>query len=404
MTLDFLTLYIVILLNSITVAIIWGAIAYRYRTFSAARVWLAGCVLTTIGGCVLALKGNSDGFALAVAGNGFVIYGFCLFWVGVRVFYDLPGGWWVSAAVTAGSLLLLVMLFDSLQGRNLVYAGGQSVPLVLGAWHLLRWKRHDLGAWIAALAMIVGIVGHAIESGLNIGLMMGRVDHGFYLMIESYAVLCVIFSGVVWNFGFAVMSIERLREELAALAIKDELTGIANRRHFLAVLEAEDKRSRRSGRPFSLMLIDVDDFKSINDRNGHAFGDRILRHFAQVADESIRSGDVLFRIGGDEFAILLPETRARQAEKVAAGLVATVRTRSAAQEGSDGFTISVGVAEWSADMSLIAGDLTAQADEALYRAKAKGRNGYAIAGLSARPETEGAGLKVVRLSGSSGLR
>jgi diguanylate cyclase (GGDEF)-like protein len=234
--------------------------------------------------------------------------------------------------------------------------------------------------------------------------MMGHVDHGFYLMIESYVLICVIFSGVVWNFGFAVMSIERLREELAALAIKDELTGIANRRHFLAVLEAEDKRSRRSGRPFSLMLIDVDDFKSINDRNGHAFGDRILRHFAQVADESIRSGDVLFRIGGDEFAILLPETRARQAEKVAAGLVATVRTRSAAQEGSDGFTISVGVAEWSADMSLIAGDLTAQADEALYRAKAKGRNGYAIAGLSARPETEGAGLKVVRLSGSSGLR
>lgn len=404
MKLDFLTLYIVILLNSITVAIIWGAIAYRYRNFAAARVWLAGCVLTTIGGCVLALQGNEGSFVPAVAGNGFVIYGFCLFWVGVRVFYGLAGGWKLSAIVTGGSLLLLVLLFDSLQGRNLVYAGGQSVPLVLAAYHLLRWKRHDLGAWIAASAMIVGIVGHAIESGLNIGLMMGHVDHGFYLMIESYALLCVIFSGVVWNFGFAVMSIERLREELAALAIKDELTGVANRRHFLTVLEAEDKRSRRNGRPFCLMLIDIDHFKGINDSKGHAFGDRILRHFAQVASESIRGGDVLFRIGGDEFAILLPETTAREAEKVAAALVVAVRTRSALQEGSDGFTISVGVAEWSADMSLIAGDLTAQADEALYRAKAKGRNCYAIAGLSVRTEAEGEHVNVVRLSAASARR
>lgn len=404
MKLDFLTLYIVILLNSITVAIIWGAIAYRYRNFAAARVWLAGCVLTTIGGCVLALQGNEGSFVPAVVGNGFVIYGFCLFWVGVRVFYGLSGGWKLSAIVTGGSLLLLLLLFDSVQGRNLVYAGGQSVPLVLAAWHLLRWKRHDLGAWIAAGAMIVGVVGHAVESGLNIGLMMGHVDHDFYTMVETFALLCVIFSGVVWNFGFAVMSIERLREELAALAIKDELTGVANRRHFLAVLEAEDKRSRGSNRPFSLLLIDIDHFKGINDTKGHAFGDRILRHFAHIADESIRSGDVLFRIGGDEFAILLPETRARQAEKVAAALVAAVRSRSAVQEGSDGFTISVGVAEWSADMSLISGDLTAQADEALYRAKARGRNGYAIAGLSARPETEGAHPNVVRMEKASGRR
>lgn len=130
MKLDFLTLYIVILLNSLTVAIIWGAIAYRYRNFAAARVWLGACVLSTIGGSVLALQGNEGSYVPAVVGNGFVIYGFCLFWVGVRVFYGLSGGWKASAAITAGSLFLLVLLFGSLQGRNLVYAGGQSVPLL----------------------------------------------------------------------------------------------------------------------------------------------------------------------------------------------------------------------------------------------------------------------------------
>ena len=73
MKLDFLTLYIVILLNSLTVAIIWGAIAYRYRNFAAARVWLGACVLSTIGGSVLALQGNEGSYVPAVVGNGFVI-------------------------------------------------------------------------------------------------------------------------------------------------------------------------------------------------------------------------------------------------------------------------------------------------------------------------------------------
>lgn len=395
MKLDFLTLYIVILLNSLTVAVIWGAIAYRYRNFAAARVWLAGCVLSTIGGCVLALQGNEGSYVPAVVGNGFVIFGFCLFWVGVRVFYGQSGGLKASVAITAGSLFLLLLLFGSLQGRNLVYAGGQSVPLVLAAWYLLRWHRKDLGAMIAATAMIVGILGHLIESVLNVGLMLGRVDQDFYTTVESYALLCVIFSGVVWNFGFTVMSIGRLREELAELAQTDDLTGIPNRRHFLSLLEAEDKRTRRTGRHFSLMLIDIDHFKSFNDTHGHAFGDRILRQFAEISKAMVRGSDSVFRLGGDEFAIILPETTARQAEKVASVLVATVREGSGRTEDEERFTISVGIAEWTPDIYVAAVDLTAKADEALYRAKAAGRDGYAISGMKNRRPAGQSHLKLV---------
>lgn len=395
MKLDFLTLYIVILLNSLTVAIIWGAIAYRYRNFVAARVWLGACVLSTIGGSVLALQGNEGSYIPAVVGNGFVIYGFCLFWVGVRVFYGLSGGWKASAVITAGSLFLLVLLFGSLQGRNLVYAGGQSVPLVIAAYYLISQQRRDLGAMIAAIAMIVGVLGHVIESGLNIGLMLGDVDQDFYSMVESYALLCVIFSGVVWNFGFTVMTIGRLREELADMAMTDDLTGVPNRRQFLATLQGEDQRSRRTGRHFSLMLIDIDHFKRFNDTHGHAFGDRILRQFAEMATAIVRSSDTVFRLGGDEFAILLPETTARQAEKVAAVLVATVREGSGKVEDDERFTISVGVAEWSPDIYVAAVDLTAKADAALYRAKAAGRDDYAISGLKNRKAAMQSHLKLV---------
>jgi diguanylate cyclase (GGDEF)-like protein len=382
MKLDFLTLYIVILLNSMTVVIIWGAIAYRYRTFTTARIWLLGCVLTTVGGGVLALQGNEGSYVPAVVGNGFVIFGFCLFWTGIRHFYGVPGGLRASAAITAMSLIALLPLFDSVQGRNLVYATGQSVPLVLASWYLLREKRRELGAMIAAFAMIVGVVGHALESGLNIGLMAGRVDATLYTAIESYVLLCVIFSGVVWNFGFAVMSIDRLREELSDLAHKDDLTGAPNRRRFLAELEAEDRQARRSALPFSLLLIDIDRFKQINDTNGHAFGDRVLRRFVEIVQENIRSRDTLFRLGGDEFSILLPGAAARQAEEVASRLVVAVRSQSNAGARSVRFTISVGVAEWSPGHSLVGGELMMEADGALYKAKEQGRDGYAIAGLN----------------------
>lgn len=394
MKLDFLTLYIVILLNSLTVAIIWAAIAYRYRTFTTARIWLLGCILTTLGGGILALQGNEGSYAPAVIGNGVVIFGFCLFWMGIRHFYGLKGGLAVSVAITAASLFALLPLFDSTQGRNLVYAAGQSAPLVLAIWYLLREKRRELGAMIAAFAMIVGVAGHAIESGLNIGLMLGRVDGAFYSEIEAYALLCVIFSGVVWNFGFAVMTIDRLREELSELAHKDDLTGVPNRRQFLVELEAEDRRARRSTLPFSLLLIDIDRFKQINDTKGHAFGDRILRRFVEIVHDSIQSPDTLFRLGGDEFAILLPEVSARQAEEVAGKLVAAVRSRSGVGAKSVRFTISVGVAEWSPDQSLVGGELMAEVDGALYKAKAKGRDGYAIAGLDNLPDSEAAAGKI----------
>jgi len=122
----------------------------------------------------------------------------------------------------------------------------------------------------------------------------------------------------VWNatvrlgfFTITTLLLTALRDahhRVAALARTDGLTGAANWRTFRELLDAEIFRSRRTGRPFTLACIDMDDFKLVNDRHGHAAGDAVLRTFADVSRQRLRSTDVVARLGGDEFALLLPET------------------------------------------------------------------------------------------------
>ena len=145
MALDFLTLYIVILLNSLTVSVIWAAVSYVYRYFITARIWLAGCLLSVIGGAVLSLQGNEGALVPAIAGNGFVVFGFCLFWVGVRHFYGAGGGWKASALITIASMLCMIAAFESWNWRNVAYATAQSVPMLLAAAFLLRRPERKLG-------------------------------------------------------------------------------------------------------------------------------------------------------------------------------------------------------------------------------------------------------------------
>lgn len=113
------------------------------------------------------------------------------------------------------------------------------------------------------------------------------------------------------------MTIDRLRAEVADLAMFDDLTGAANRRQFLGRLNEECARSGRGGEAFALLMIDLDDFKEINDNHGHAAGDECLRVFTRAAGSRLRAGDLLARMGGDEFCVLLPATTLREGAMVA---------------------------------------------------------------------------------------
>jgi diguanylate cyclase (GGDEF)-like protein len=165
-----------------------------------------------------------------------------------------------------------------------------------------------------------------------------------------------------------------------ALSVTDDLTQLYNSRHLSQVLRHETKRASRSGRPLSLLFIDLDGFKSVNDGHGHLAGSRALVEAASVIRISARETDVVARFGGDEFAIILPDTSSDGAMAVGD----RVRERIAAHrfleaEGlSIGLTVSVGVATLP-DVSLSADGLIHAADEAMYWVKDRGKNGIHVA-------------------------
>ncbi len=172
----------------------------------------------------------------------------------------------------------------------------------------------------------------------------------------------------------AQRNIRETAERLRLSATTDELTGLANRRAFLHALEIELARSRRSGSPLSVAVADVDFFKRVNDRHGHGGGDDVLRALARIAEQSMRTGDLVGRLGGEEFAILMPDTDEIQARVACERLRGAVSGRTIRLESGEdvAVTLSTGVA------LLAAGDdrerLVKRADTALYQAKEGGRN------------------------------
>lgn len=164
------------------------------------------------------------------------------------------------------------------------------------------------------------------------------------------------------------------RRELVALATTDALTGLANRRQLEVVLQGALEQSCQNGQPLSVLMLDVDHFKSYNDRYGHATGDEVLRRVAAVIRHHVhRPGDVAARYGGEEFAVILPQTDRAGAEKVAESIRGEVAAL-AAEPGRDSVTLSVGAVSRAARDSDTIDVLLMQADTALYAAKRGGRN------------------------------
>lgn len=169
-------------------------------------------------------------------------------------------------------------------------------------------------------------------------------------------------------------------EALRQLATRDELTGLLNRREFERVLSEEEDRSRRFGRPLSVLFLDVDFFKKVNDTHGHAAGDEVLKAVAGRISGVLRSVDRVCRFGGEEFAIMLAEANAENALTVARRIVETIARSPVKLENETelNVTISIGVAEMEG-AAVKAEELLERADKALYAAKAGGRNQAVLA-------------------------
>ncbi|MGR9116315.1 MAG: GGDEF domain-containing response regulator [Gammaproteobacteria bacterium] len=171
-------------------------------------------------------------------------------------------------------------------------------------------------------------------------------------------------------------ALKEANARLTLLAMTDPLTGAHNRRHFFETLENELPRARRHHHPTSLMVMDIDRFKSINDNHGHDVGDQVIIEVARISNEFLRKNDVFGRLGGEEFAILLPETPLEEATQIANRLCAKIAEASVkTPEATVSFTVSCGVTQVDGKNNEETPEqILKRADIGLYKAKEDGRN------------------------------
>ena len=263
------------------------------------------------------------------------------------------GGW--RAASPAAVLLLSALLVpfvaygDFRTGPEVGFDLFYVVPVSLAAWFAGRWRG-------LTLAGLCGVASGTVEF----------IEAGRYIFWNASVHLAV--------FGLLAIALSALRETLEkerVLARTDALTGVANRRMFLDAAGRELERSRRYGHPFSLAILDLDNFKAVNDERGHAEGDAVLRSAAESLRSSLRSTDTVARLGGDEFAAFLPETGPEAALEVYEKL--RERMQEAFRLAGWPVTVSLGAVTYRTPP----GGLDAvirDADLLLYRAKGAGKD------------------------------
>ena len=247
---------------------------------------------------------------------------------------------------------------------------------------MLKTCLRRYGIWLVVASVTLLSILASVAIGVTVRYFVLDIEmpaSAWALTIGCPAVIAPIMS--YGSFSLA-LKLDQAHEQLRILSITDPLTGAANRRHFMERLLVEVERSQDDGAPFSVALIDIDNFKSVNDLHGHLAGDEVLRRLAAACMAQVRDGDTFARFGGEEFAVLLPQTGIDQAMQWLERLrqqVSELRVDLPAVQIA--VTVSIGVASPLDASSQAAAHMNTAlrlADEALYRAKREGKNRVAL--------------------------
>jgi diguanylate cyclase (GGDEF)-like protein len=316
--------------------------------------------------------------------NVLLFTSFAVTWTGARVFDGRPVEpvYLVTGAVLWLLICRLPVLAEAIQTRALIAAGIVTAYTWLTAYEFWRGRNEKLvSRWPAIFLLFAHGALFLLRTPLAVLLPWApssKVFGSVWLTVLSFEALLFTIS-----IAFILLAMAKERTELRhrTAALVDSLTGIANRRSFLQDATQLAKRHSGDPRPTAVLLIDLDHFKSINDRFGHALGDRVLEIFSDAARKSVRSTDLLGRLGGEEFAAVLHDTSRDKAMAVAERIRESFAQAAQEVDGRPvGATVSIGLA-YCQEAALDVPELLAQSDQALYFAKEHGRNRVEAASL-----------------------
>ena len=286
----------------------------------------------------------------------------------------LPSNLWPFTGVIYAAIVWVTLFSPHIGLREAIIPTSVCLALFLCALIIIRHREHSRAAeWATAVSMILFAVSQGIAAGM--AFMMGPDGESSYRALYTDYYFITLPAGYVMTSMFVVfMLASDLSEEMKSIAIRDELTGLLNRRGFTEYGERAFSAARRNKTPLSVIMTDIDRFKFINDKFGHAAGDSALRHFSNLLIVNRRGEDVVARVGGEEFALLLPGTEARDAMAIADQLCSSIgSTPIDLTTVGLPMTSSFGVATLSQNDTEL-DDMIRRADRALYRSKRAGRN------------------------------
>jgi diguanylate cyclase (GGDEF)-like protein len=341
--------------------------------------WALGLLALTGAGFLFIWRDVLPPAVPLMAANALLLTGIGLSMIGTEEFYGQPPSWRMFYGICiAGTALVCWWVFVKPDFGMRVAVYSFLVLYFYGRQLWLVWRRgaphfstRFFGTLIGVQVVLVTVRGYLGLSAKveHVDMLRGSTMANIYLALANFMVLML-------TVAFMTMASRRLQTILEQRSTHDPLTGVLNRRGFALFYERQRSLMHRAGKPMTLMAIDLDHFKTVNDRHGHMVGDQVLVHVAQAVRNALRESDDVARFGGEEFIVLLPDADERNAMQVAE------RIRGALRKGCNpqlpSCTVSVGIgSHLSEDEPL--DTLLARADQALYRAKRNGRDRIEVA-------------------------
>jgi diguanylate cyclase (GGDEF)-like protein len=374
--LDTLTLLVVLIVSNLLMAgAMWISFAGRFR--AGLGQWTASLIVQGLCWLVVAWRNDIADFGSIALATAFLVYCWSLQVSALLEFHGRRAPRWLHYGPTVIAFLVVVIYVWDPRARLVLCGVGFGLAELGTAagllyWHVAAEKRTRLllagSFFVMALALFWLAFTAWFEPEAILPTFGSRPAQGVS-MLAFYAVT------IASSFAFLLMHKERADREAHELATTDSLTGVYNRRTFKELAEPLLSRARRTRTPVSMLLLDVDHFKRVNDTYGHLAGDEVLAGFARLVRTCLRKEDLLGRYGGEEFIVLLPGT----AQPAAAALAERIREQVAETQlhGANEavrITVSIGVAAESGEHLPVLDLMIGRADDALYMAKAEGRN------------------------------
>lgn len=370
-------LFSLILVNSLMVLSLFVAASVKGRDRGLNK-WAIAVLLETLTWLLVALRGVVTDELSIVAANLFKAASYAYILIAIHEFQARPFARWQVIVPLLAMLFMSVLLVDDIAGRFIwcgaIYAF-QVVLIMRALWSDSEmrqgraWRLLFGGTLLILLVLLLRAVA-ALSGMADFAQPQNHISPHWVQVITFIAVMT---SALLGSVGFLLMIKERTDREIMHLAMTDSLTGVPNRRALIE--QAERVLAGRSGLPMSLLMIDVDHFKRINDTYGHPLGDEVLRQATALMGKRLRAGDVLGRYGGEEFCVIAPYTDAGGAQVLAESLREILATTPLqTEEGEIAITISIGYTCCTTAGAHEPKELLAQADAALYQAKQAGRN------------------------------